>query len=237
MAGGGGTLGGMPLMNNGTNGATPRVGNDNEQPDYEARLHHFIYDYFLKNENWECARALITSGLAMDPPPRPNDSDVNGAADGSMHTDSKDGLDSKRPSDLPSAGVQPDQQGNSFLLEWFALFWDVYFAQKKNVRATQHANLYVQHSQVRSRKDRRIEATLTIIVAGTIKNASRATTGTSPRCAWHDECRRYELRTDDSDAERDTADEWKRLATASPNQQRLPGTAVSTDLIFTAQMP
>ena len=154
--GGGGTFGGMPIMNNATNGATPRMGNDNEQPNYEARLHHYIYDYFLKNENWECARALITSGLVMDPPPRPSDSDVNGVAEGSMHTDSKDAMDSKRPSDLPSAGSQPDQQGNSFLLEWFALFWDVYFAQKKSVRATQHANLYVQHSQVRSRMRERI---------------------------------------------------------------------------------
>ncbi len=150
--GGGGSLGGMPLMNNGTNGATPRVGNDNEEPNYEARLHTFIYDYFLKNEQWECARALYNSGLNMDPPPRPSDDDVNGAADDPMHTDSKDGLGSKRPSDLPLAGNLADQQGNSFLLEWFALFWDVYFAQKKSNRATQHANLYVQHSQVRSRK-------------------------------------------------------------------------------------
>ena len=191
--GGGGTLGGMPLMNNGTNGATPRVGNDTEQPDYEARLHHFIYDYFLKNENWECARALITSGLAMDPPPRPNDGDVNGAVDGPMHTDSKDGLDSKRPSDLPPAGAVADQQGNSFLLEWFALFWDVFFAQKKSGRASQHAALYVQHSQVRSPVHECTKQVLTTINAGAVKNASGTATGTSPGRARNDEPCRHEL--------------------------------------------
>ncbi len=191
--GGGGSLGGMPLMNNGTNGATPRVGNDNEEPNYEARLHTFIYDYFLKSEQWACARALFNSGLNMDPPPRQSDGDVNGAADGSMHMDSKDGLDPKRPSDLPLAGNPADQQGNSFLLEWFALFWDVYFAQKKNSRATEHANLYVRHSQVRSAGHKRRKHALIIIGVGTVENASRTTTGTSAGCTWDDESGRHEL--------------------------------------------
>ena len=155
--GGGGTIGGMAMMNNGTNGATPRVGNEFEQQNYEGRLHLYIYDYFVKNELWDCARSLITSGLSMEPPLGPSESEVNGTVDGSSHTDSKDRMDSKRPTDLPQTSVAAEQDGQSFLLEWFALFWDVYHAQKKRPNATQHANMYIQHSQVCSHSRRRKE--------------------------------------------------------------------------------
>lgn len=146
MNNGSGALGGMPTMNNSTNGATPRAGSgsDPEEPDYEARLHNLMYDYFLKNEHWECARAILASGIALEPPPRPNDVDVNGAED----PDSKDRVESKRPPDLPLAGKVSDDDHTSFLLEWFALFWDVYFAQRKSGKASTNAMQYVQHSQV-----------------------------------------------------------------------------------------
>ena len=147
MNGGNGVMAGMPLMNNGLNGATPRPSSEQDDPEYEARLNAYIYDYFLRNENWDCARALVSSGVQMAPSLR-RDGDVNGTDDNAMQTDPKDDMDSKRPEDLPPPSVASDGQGASFLLEWFALFWDVYFAQRKNSKATQQATQYVQHTQV-----------------------------------------------------------------------------------------
>ena len=93
-------LGGMSLINNGTNGATPRAESDQGDNSFEARLNTHIYDYFLKTENYDCARALLNSHVPMEPAIRRRDGEINGTDD-PMHTDSKDDIDSKRPEDLP----------------------------------------------------------------------------------------------------------------------------------------
>ena len=147
MNGGNSVMAGVPMLNNGMNGATPRQGSEQDDTDYEARLNAYIYDYFIRNENWDCARALLNSDVTMSPPLR-QDGDVNGTGDNAMQTDSKDDLDSKRPNGLPPPSVQSDGQAASFLLEWFGLFWDVYFAQRKSTKASQQATQYVQHTQV-----------------------------------------------------------------------------------------
>lgn len=140
-----GAGGGMPMMNNGANGATPRLGNEEEEPDYEARLNTYIYDYFIKNGRYECAMAMLKARMPLRTGQKPGD--VNGA--GNMHTDSKDDLDIKNPEDLPPAGVPTDPQGASFLLEWFGLFWDVFFAhQRKAPPASAQAMSYVARTQV-----------------------------------------------------------------------------------------
>lgn len=141
----GGALGGMPLINNGTNGATPRAGSDQGDNDFEARLNTHIYDFFLKSENYECARVLLNSGVAMEPSPRRRDGDINGTDD-AMHTDSKDDIDSKRPEGLPPVPGQTDN--SNFLLEWYSCFWDFFFARTKNPRATPQSLHYMQATQV-----------------------------------------------------------------------------------------
>lgn len=143
-----GAGGGMPMMNNSANGATPRQGPEEEEPDYEIRLNTYIYDYFLKNHHFECAKAMLNGHVNGDMPLKTfSKRDVNGA--GNMHVDSKDDLDSKLPDDLPLAGVPTDPQGASFLLEWFGLFWDVYFAhQRKAPPASAQAMQYVARTQV-----------------------------------------------------------------------------------------
>lgn len=141
----------MPMMNNGANGATPRQGPEEEEPDYELRLNTYIYDYFLKNHHFECAKAMLNGHHNGDMPLKTfSKRDANGG--GSMHIDSKDDLDSKLPDDLPLAVVPTDPQGASFLLEWFGLFWDVYFAhQKKAPPASAQAMQYVARTQQESR--------------------------------------------------------------------------------------
>lgn len=142
----GGAFGGMPLMNNGTHGTTPRAGSDQEDNDFEARLNTYIYDFFLKSENYQCARTMLTSGVPMEPPVRRRD-EMNGADD-NMHTDAKDDMDSKRPEDLPPVLGWSE---NSFLLDWFSCFWDFFFARKSdnNNKASANAMVYLQHTQVR----------------------------------------------------------------------------------------
>lgn len=144
MNGANGSIGALPLMNNGPNGATPRPGAESDDLDFESRLNSNIYDYFVKSGNYECARALMKSEARMIPPLRGIDGDINGTDD-----DSKDDMGSKRPSDLPPPNENPG--GQPFLLEWFSLFWDVWNAQRKKPNATQQAMSYVHHTQAQSR--------------------------------------------------------------------------------------
>lgn len=135
----------MSMMNNianGANGATPRPGQDLED-EYEGKLITYIYDYFIRKEHFDCARALVKSQLL----PKRQENDMNGVDDNAMQTDIKEDVDSKRPDDLPPSQVSTDAQG-SFLLEWFALFWDVFSAQRKRTGGNQQTMQYVQHTQV-----------------------------------------------------------------------------------------
>ena len=146
MNGGNGVMAGVPMMNNGMNGATPRQNTEEDENAYESRLNAYIYDHFIRSQHWESARALMNSNVPFEPPLK-REGEVNGTDD-AMQTDAKDELDSKKPHDLPPSPVQQSCQGASFLLEWFALFWEVYFAQTKPSRANPQAQQYVNHTQV-----------------------------------------------------------------------------------------
>lgn len=187
---------GMPLMNNGMNGATPRPGSEQDDSENEAKLNAFIYDYFLRNENWESARSLINSGVQMQPPPS-RDGEVNGTDDNVMQTDSKEGMDSKRPDDLPPSKCQSDGQGASFLLDWFGVFWDIFLAQRRKPQASHQAAQYVHHSHVSRVPRNRYHQSLSFLRLATIEDASRTTTGTSSKrnAANGTQCKRYERAT------------------------------------------
>ena len=115
-----GGLGNIPMPNHGPNGVGGRMPDDHDDTNNEARLNAYIYSYFCGKGKWDLARALKDSGLDFEPPLL-NDN-ANGAND-NMQTDSKDGIDLKRPDDLPVPDVGlVDAQGGSFLSSWFALF-------------------------------------------------------------------------------------------------------------------
>ena len=138
-------LGNIPMPNNGPNGAV-RMAEHVDNNSVEAKLNTLIYSYFCEKGQYEPARALKNSGVQFDPPI--DGGDVNGVDD-SMHTDSKDNIDKNRPDDLPNVkSAMDDGQGGSFLLSWFALFWDIYFAQRKAPHSKTAALQYVQNSQV-----------------------------------------------------------------------------------------
>ena len=142
---GNGALGNMPMPNHGPNGVGGRMPDDHEDTNYEAKLNAYIYNYFLVKGKWDLARSLKDSGVEFEP--RLINDNANGAND-SMQTDSKDGIDVKRPDDLPDLHQLSDGQGGSFLESWFALFWDIFSAQRKSHRASANAMQYVQQTQV-----------------------------------------------------------------------------------------
>ena len=152
----GGPVGGMQMMNNGLAGAAR---NSNQQHDPKTQLNTYIYDYFVKNELWDCARAMKKSEVSLElskASPRRRDADGNvlnnGVDDNSLDPDNKDDIDSKRPDDLPLPIIPPGQPQNSFLHDWWCLFWDICVAQRKKPKPGEggHAMQYVHHTQVRS---------------------------------------------------------------------------------------
>ena len=138
----GGPVGGAPMMANGPAVMTPQ--------DNKLLLNTYIYDYFLKNHHYDLARAIISSDIPINSKQEsPNRRDVNGVADG-MDADNKDDVD-KRPLDLPAASI-PDSANsaeNSFLLDWWGQFWDVFSAHRnKPVKQGSGAVQYLQHQRV-----------------------------------------------------------------------------------------
>lgn len=161
----GGAVGGapMPMGMNNANGpmaaaqqAAQRIDNTGNN---RVMLNTYIYDYFLREGLYDCARALLNS----DQPPNVNKGSPgsrrdengnvlgNGVGDDAMDTDSKDDVDSKRPSDLPLP-ILSAQSETCFLYEWFCLFWDMLMSQRKmgsgNNPPNAQVSQYIQHAQV-----------------------------------------------------------------------------------------
>ena len=158
----GGPVGGVPMMNNGS--SAPRNDGTMNNPEVMINnLNTYIYDYFLKRGYHDCARALIQDEsikLNTDPgtktsPGNRRDGDVNGDGD-AMMTDGKDGEKIKIPDDLPRPSLPSESLQSSFLLDWFSLFWDFFWAQRK--KGNSHdVRQYLQHTQVRDHCRRLIE--------------------------------------------------------------------------------
>jgi len=155
----GGMAGGASGMEH---GATPR-GNTGAGFDGRQMLNTYIYDYFCKNDMFECANALLKTSDAEvqvdrnfrpSPSRRPqkheNDGNVmNGIDEEAMDNDGQrqdDGDDAKNIKDLPPAKV-PSTSPGPFLLEWWCCFMDIYWARAKG-NASVAANAYVNQTQV-----------------------------------------------------------------------------------------
>lgn len=150
----GGPVGGVPMINNGST-APRNDGNVNTLPETMINnLNTYIYDYFLKRGYHDCARALVQDEsvkLNTEPATKtsPGNRDVNGVDGDAMMTDGKDGDKVKIPDDLPRPLVSNESQHSSFLLDWFSLFWDFFWAQR-NKGNRNDVRQYLAHTQVRS---------------------------------------------------------------------------------------
>ncbi|WEW59868.1 hypothetical protein PRK78_005349 [Emydomyces testavorans] len=150
----GGPVGGVPMMSTGSSAPRSEPSNNpNAPPDNTMviQLNTYIYDYFLKRGYLDCARALIKDTnvpINTAPPSKSNhrDGEVNGVDNDAMITDSNDDVKPKIPDDLPRPNLNGDMQQTSFLFDWFNLFWDVFWAQRKKGKSTD-AMQYLQHTQ------------------------------------------------------------------------------------------
>ncbi|KAL5339291.1 hypothetical protein BJX70DRAFT_397902 [Aspergillus crustosus] len=148
----GGPVGGVPMVNNGS--MAPRNDNMNIPEVMASNLNTYIYDYFLKRGYHDCARALVKDEsikLNTEPPIKSSpgqrrDGDVNGIEGDIMMTDGKDGDKLKIPDDLPRPNLGGEGQQSSFLLDWFSMFWEFFWSQRKKGNNTD-VRQYLQHTQ------------------------------------------------------------------------------------------
>ncbi|PVH97658.1 hypothetical protein DM02DRAFT_644063 [Periconia macrospinosa] len=116
----GGPVTGTPIMNNGQRRPQGQMMEPRDQ------LNTYIYDYFIRNNHPQVARMMIKCDLKMKLGDRnqktsPSGRNVNGVGD--MDSDSIDDLP---PAEVPAGQVTE----NSFLLDWWVQFWDIYSAAR-----------------------------------------------------------------------------------------------------------
>ncbi|KAL4930546.1 putative cAMP-dependent protein kinase pathway protein (Som1) [Aspergillus undulatus] len=150
----GGPVGGVPMVNNGS--MAPRNdGTMNNIPDLMiGNLNTYIYDYFLKRGYHDCARALVKDEsfkINTEPPIKTSpgqrrEGEVNGVDGDVMMTDGKDGDKLKIPDDLPRPNLTSEGQQSPFLLDWFSLFWEFFWSQRKKGNNAD-VRQYLQHNQ------------------------------------------------------------------------------------------
>lgn len=141
----GGPVGGAMPMNAAGGVRPPMQTNDNQQ---RSQLNTYIYEYFLRNGMYDCAKALLNSDqpikvIKESPGSRRRDENGNGEEGAE---DSKDDFESKRPDDLPAPDVPRECPESCFLYEWWCLFWDMFNAQrgKDNGRNVMQYMTYTQ---------------------------------------------------------------------------------------------
>lgn len=140
----------MAAMNaNNANGpidGTPTMGNmqhpnKRTHPDPREQLNTYIYDYFLRNSHTSVARAMIDNDIKMATNPAQKTSPKNRS----------NGIDPMDDSghDLPVPQLPSNQlSDNSFLLDWWVQFWDIYQATKNRGTGPAKGAQYIQHTRV-----------------------------------------------------------------------------------------
>lgn len=134
----------MNAMANGANGV--RSGPDNE-PDIKTTLNTYIYDYLIINEAFDVAEAMSKSALALNLSKTVPSKRSNGVEDSGE--DSKDDVYAKKPPDLPyPSDILSTANGNSFLLDWFQLFLEMWRAPRGKEKVMPDAVRYIEHAKV-----------------------------------------------------------------------------------------
>jgi hypothetical protein len=150
MANMGGPVGAQGQMLN-NNGALPHQAGP-RQPLHlpntifnRTQFHTYIYEYLLRAELYDCARALYQADPSLNVK-KEADENGNGLGDDPMDTDMKE-LDIKRPGDLPAPMTATSGGGSGFLFDWFCIFWDI-FTTSKSGKGSPQVQQYVAHNQV-----------------------------------------------------------------------------------------
>ncbi|KAH9863771.1 hypothetical protein J1614_009703 [Plenodomus biglobosus] len=134
----------MAAMNasNGSGDGTPMMNNKRMTTDPREQLNTYIYDYFLRNSHFKLAKAMLDSSdtvkMSTGPPQKPSPNNRPNGVD-PMDQDGAEGF--------PSPQLPPNQMAdNSFLLDWWVQFWDIYQATKARTGPSK-GNQYIQHTR------------------------------------------------------------------------------------------
>ena len=130
------------------NGGGATLGHD----EVLKRLNTAIYDYMLRHQHYDVARA-VSKGLPMftkpdvkQSPNQRNGQQANGVDD-AMELDGKDPGITGRPEDLPF----PDNVFEGpFLQDWWFQFWEIHFA-RRNKNPNQQTNQYVAQQRMQQK--------------------------------------------------------------------------------------
>ena len=134
----GGPVDGTPVMGN-----MPHPGAKGTNQDPRERLNTYIYDYLLRNNHFKAAQALIDTNLKMSLGP-PQKLSPKTRANG------VDSMEEPPREDMPSPSLPQNQMAdNSFLLDWWVQFWDIYHAAKSRGSPGNKGTQYIAHTRVR----------------------------------------------------------------------------------------
>ncbi|KAH7080106.1 hypothetical protein BKA63DRAFT_234945 [Paraphoma chrysanthemicola] len=133
---------------NGGPDGTPVMGNmphpnKRMSTDPREQLNTYIYDYFIRNSHFELARSMLDAQLKMSTGPPQKTSPKN-------RTNGIEPMDdgSRGGDDLPTPLLPQNQMAdNSFLLDWWVQFWDIYQATKNRGNGPSKGAQYIQHTR------------------------------------------------------------------------------------------
>jgi len=133
----GGPVDGTPIM-----GAMGHPGMRMEQPGGgpAGMLNTYIYDYFLRNNHLQAARAMLETGeltLQTEPPQKPSPKNrPNGI----------DAMNSRE--EFPEPKLPQNQVAdNSFLHDWWVQFWDIFSANRGRTAPAAKSTQYIGHTR------------------------------------------------------------------------------------------
>jgi hypothetical protein len=103
-------------------GAPPAAQGSNANMD----LNTYIYDHLIQTGQFDLARSFKSKNSCR--------TKGKGKPNGVANVDSKD--NPQRPDDLPEAEVMPFHGDTSFLMDWWAMFWDLFKSAHHNEKGT-----------------------------------------------------------------------------------------------------
>ncbi|QIW98044.1 hypothetical protein AMS68_003562 [Peltaster fructicola] len=133
----------MANMGGPVNANTPNhAANPNSDPsEYVKRLNTYIYDYFVRNGHYDCARVMIKDSLpiGLHSKSSPGQRQANGLDDMDLENDVN------RPPDLPLTDLPA--AGGHFLEDWWFQFWDVFYSRRSG-QGKPSTITYLSHQRV-----------------------------------------------------------------------------------------
>ena len=107
-------------------------------------INTYIYDYFIQNRQYKLARAMLNSDI------KPGlQADAAKQSPGSRNVNGVDAAAEDDETTLPKPDVPPGQCVlNSFLMDWWCQFWDIYSATRNRPTVNPNGKQYTNFARV-----------------------------------------------------------------------------------------